>query len=1242
MEKIKQNILQLLVITAIAFNSMLLQAEGFIENKGQWKSAVLFKTDIPGGTIFLEKTGITFLYYDGDALSEAHHSGKKTTIKMHCIKSEFVDANPNAVIVKEDPSTAYYNYFYGNDPSKWVSEAKAWKKLTYLEIYPKVDLEIIFLNGSLKYNFIVKPGGDLNKPKVKYSGANSIKIKDSGLEIETSLGRITELPPVVYQNIEGESEKIAAHFVLNDNILSFHIAGKFQKKHNLIIDPILIFSTYSGSYSDNFGFTATYDNLGNGYAGGTVYGKNFPTTAGAFQDTFGGGVEERPAIGYIQRDCGILKFSADGQNLLYSTFLGGSHNEQPHSMVVNSNRELIVMGSTRSSNCPHTRFEGINPSINDLYKIFVTRFNTNGTNILSSVLFSASNHCGINGDRVKFEPSSYPLLNNYADDFRGEVIVDEDDNVYFASTVMATDFPTKNAFQPNFGGGGQDGVVAKLNNDLSQIIWCSYAGGNIYDACYSIAKSPVDNNIYVTGGTNSFSMPFTLSGYQKSLNGNNPDAFVLRINGDNGSLLNSSYLGTSAYDQAYFIKSDKMGYPWLYGQTKGNFTVVGEVYKNDGASQFITKMTKNLDGIILSTVFGSGRNIPDLSPTAFMIDECDKIYIAGWGGNVNSGLGFNGGSTQGMPLTNDAMQKQTDGSDFYIAVFKPNMKDLYFASYFGGISNHTGRAEEHVDGGTSRFDEKGLIYHSVCAGCGGNSRFPTTLNAWSQTNNSSNCNNAIFKIDLATGNKKPIVQDTVFTVQVKDQLTFEYMGYDPDEGDSLFFTFWGNQLNGGSGPIPHISYFYTPDIDSIKAFFNWTPNCNHLTGDTIVINVRIRDKGCPTQDTTYAQIKILVTPPPLANGPDFYCLDFRLDGDNFIRWDAFIPNDFFKKYYLLRENPNGSISLVGTFDNGKAQSIIEDPSIDIRNQNYCYFFVSENICGMLDTLKFRICSKTEFEQPITGTDIIKATVPDNQNVEIHWTKSIEPDFYFYRLLKGINSDSSEMQFKELAIIQNINDTVYLDETVNVAEESYCYCLMVYDQCGHVSDTSNIGCNIVLNGSSHKWYFDLTWNPYKDWSTGVHEYRLERKVDTGSLRPIVALEPITLKYIDDDLDYWWGGYYFKVIAEKNQFKAENNIESHSNIIYLIQPPLLHVPSAFTPDGNNINDIWGYMPVFVKDFNMKVFNRWGEKVFETDYKGEQWDGSYLSIEPFENVFIWIATYTGWDNNRYHQKGTVTILK
>ena len=297
---------------------------------------------------------------------------------------------------------------------------------------------------------------------------------------------------------------------------------------------------------------------------------------------------------------------------------------------------------------------------------------------------------------------------------------------------------------------------------------------------------------------------------------------------------------------------------------------------------------------------------------------------------------------------------------------------------------------------------------------------------------------------------------------------------------------------------------------------------------------------------------------------------------------------------------------------------------------------------MLDTLDFKICSKSEFEKPITGTDIIKATVPDNQNVEIHWKKSIEPDFYFYRLFKSRNSDSFDMQFKEIALIQNINDTVFLDESVNVAEESFCYCMLVYDLCGHVSDTSNLGCNIVLKGSSHKWYFDLTWNPYKDWSTGVQEYRLERKVDTGSLRPIVALESNTLTYRDDDLDYWWGGYYFKVIAEKYQSKVRSDIESHSNIIYLIQPPLLHVPSAFTPDGNNINDIWGYMPVFVKDFNMKVFNRWGEKVFETDYKGEQWDGSFLGTEPFENVFIWIATYTGWDNNRYHQKGTVTILK
>ncbi|MCB0772855.1 MAG: hypothetical protein KDB93_05730, partial [Flavobacteriales bacterium] len=135
---------------------------------------------------------------------------------------------------------------------------------------------------------------------------------------------------------------------------------------------------------------------------------------------------------------------------------------------------------------------------------------------------------------------------------------------------------------------------------------------------------------------------------------------------------------------------------------------------------------------------GPGVGVPNISPTAFLVDYCDKIYISGWGSAVQGSL-----TTNGLPVTPDAYQPTTDGNDFYLAVYDIDMTGLAYATYFGGP-----QSLEHVDGGTSRFDRRGRVYGAVCAGCGGHDDFPSSPNAWSSTNNSPNCNLGVFKFDF--------------------------------------------------------------------------------------------------------------------------------------------------------------------------------------------------------------------------------------------------------------------------------------------------------------------------------------------------------------------------------------------------------------------------------------------------------------------------------------------------------------
>jgi hypothetical protein len=328
--------------------------------------------------------------------------------------------------------------------------------------------------------------------------------------------------------------------------------------------------------------------------------------------------------------------------------------------------------------------------------------------------------------------------------------------VYISSVTGSTNFPIVNGFDNSFNGGTTDGLVVKLSPDLSSIIWSSYVGGAGLDAAYSI-KFDNSNNLVLAGGTTSTNFPVTTGSYQTTFNGI-VDGWIARVAADGSSILNATFTGTNSFDQVYFIDLNAAGNVFCYGQTTGQMPITAGVYKNINSGQFLQKFSPDLSKLEFSTVFGSGSGngliIPNISPTAFLVNDCNNIYMAGWGGFVNSNTstGFWQSSTIGMPITNDAYQKTTSGSDFYFMVLNGDATQLVYSTYLGGTSSKT-----HVDGGTSRFDKFGIVYHAVCSGCQfGNttgaktSDFPTTPNANSRLNGSQNCNNAAFKFDLSS------------------------------------------------------------------------------------------------------------------------------------------------------------------------------------------------------------------------------------------------------------------------------------------------------------------------------------------------------------------------------------------------------------------------------------------------------------------------------------------------------------
>lgn len=749
----------------------------FIENKGQWDADVDFQAVVPGGRVGVSSKGFSIQLFDVESLEHRHLGGHVAVdessgqehheqIESHFFRINFLGANlstPRASSRFE----GYHNYFVGNDSCRWATGANAYATIVYHDIYDGIDLRVSSSAKNLKYDFIVSAESDPSQIQIEYEGVNGVEQISEDLQIKTIVGTVTESKPFTYQKF-GTERIVASEYQLDGNVVSFSFPNGYDECRELVIDPLLIFSTFSGSTADNWGSTATPGENGTLYSAGVTrqdLGGAFPTTPGAFQVSSNG-----------LYDMALIKYDSAGTQFLYATHLGGSNNDSPQSLVVDKvSGDLIVLGISSSSNYP----TGLNAfdrtystgtsifnrvlSTVDSWDIVLTRFSSDGTQLVGSTFFGGSGNDGLNLPK----PDGGLLVANYGDEMRGDVITDEEGNVYISSVTSSNNLSIVNGYDNSFNGGTTDAVVAKFAFDLSSIVWSTYLGGTGLDAAYSI-KFDADQNIIVAGGTSSSNFPVTPGAYQTTFKGV-VDGWIVRLSPAGNSLLQSTFTGTTSFDQIYFVDLNSTGSIFCYGQTSGFMPVTTGVYRNANSGQFLQKFSSDLSSLQLSTVFGSnsfnGTITPNISPTAFLVNDCDNIYMAGWGGFVNSATGFWPSNTFNMPVTSDAHQSTTSGSDFYFMVLNGDATELVYATYFGGNTSKT-----HVDGGTSRFDKYGIVYHAVCAGCAfGNatgassSDFPTTPGARSTVNASSNCNNAAFKFDLSSLNAVLETNNTALT-----------------------------------------------------------------------------------------------------------------------------------------------------------------------------------------------------------------------------------------------------------------------------------------------------------------------------------------------------------------------------------------------------------------------------------------------------------------------------------------------
>lgn len=1164
----------------------------FIENKGQWHDDVLFQSKFQGGNMWIQQHKFVFHLQDFSETHEAHLGQTSVPAKENkqsVVHFNFRNSNQVTDIHKEGKTDHYYNYFIGNEPDKWASDVRGYSEAVLRNLYDGIDLKLIEQELHIKYEFHVYPNVNPNQLQIDIAGYDRIQLDEKGnLHITTSAGNVIEEKPYAYQIKNGKIIEISCNFSLKGATLSFEL-GNYDPTVQLIIDPTLIFATYSGAVSDNFGMTATFAADGSVYSGGTVYGNNYPTPdMNAYDITSNFTVTANPTYGIT--DVFATKFSPDGTTMIWTSFLGGGGptqgTETAHSLIADENDNLFIYGATSSLDFPivngfqttHAGGNTANYYYNGVYygndgsDIFIAKFSANGHNLLASTYIGGSGNDGVNYNITSGVYGSYDsydsITNNYGDQFRGEIMLDQNGNCIVASCTRSTDFPVQNAFQPNLAG-QQDGVIFKLTPDLSTLIWSSYFGGSDNDACYSV-KIDSSYNIVVGGGTSSNDIPGTAGGWQSSYNGGKTDGFVFKLTPDGQTLTQSTYVGTQNLDQVFFVEIDRNDKIFVVGQSiGGTFPVINSPYSNPGSSQFIAKLNETLTGIENSTVFGSSTPTKDLSPSAFMVDICGNIYLCGWGGDLikPNNLLTPDDYLSGMPITSATAFQTTppNGFDFYLFVMKNDFSDVLYASYIGGH-----QAKEHVDGGTSRFDKNGIVYQAMCGGCGGFSDFPTTPGAYSENNQSTKCNSLVFKFDFnLIPNAEFIADQTIgcapFTV------TFDNFS---SASDSYLWDFG----NGNTTSVVE------------------EPTITYTSPGTYTVKLYVTDSVCLLTDS--AQIVITVTDSiQLSTSADQQlCLPAPLNLTAFTNGAA--------DTFLWSDDP----SFTNVLNSNTSDSIL---TITPTETTTYYVQASNPGCSKVDSVVVHFIGSSIH---LVGDDSLclgetSTITAVNSNPAINFTYQWTPagDIISGNGTNQVQVQPSQSQF--IYVTATAQNGCEVEDSIWIAVGS------IPDSLVNVSANPTI---VPIGGQTH-----LTASP------GGYSYYW---LPPGSVHSPTS--QTTGATVEEST-------VFTVLITDGVCQKMDTVWVQA-FPFVCDDPFVYVPNAFTPNGDGENDVLYVYGEMIYGILFRIYDRWGELVFETTDRNGGWDGTFRGKLLDPDVYDYYLRVDCIDGIQNIIKGNITLMR
>jgi hypothetical protein len=631
----------------------------FEANAGQTDSQVRYLARGNGYTIFL--------------------TANETVLSLHSLENgnavvrlRLDGSSAHPEIVSLDELTSKSNYFIGNDPKKWHTNVPLFSKVRYQSVYSGIDVVYHGNQRQLEYDFVIAPNADPGAIKLDFAGVDKIDIDDSGdLVLKARAGKLVLRKPVAYQDINGRRQEVSTNYILNGKAQAGVKLAKYDASTELVIDPVFLYSTYLGGSGNDQANAIAVDALGNAYVAGQTNSFDFPVTPGAPQGSQPSDTHNSNPSAFV------TKLNPSGNQIIYSTYLGGSCTDIAFGIAIDAAGEAYVTGTTGSGINPQSGMPDCGP-LNHSFQQFpqVNAFQTYGGN--SDAFVTKLNAAG---NAIIY--SSF--LGGGGSEFGRAIAVDALGNAYVTGdTISGTNFSnfptTPGAFQTS-NAGGEDAFVTKISyNQVTQttsMAYSTYLGGGSLDSGRGIA---VDANglIYVTGLTGSGAVDFC----------NHPDPFA-----------QPPFPTTAGAYQTAMAPSQPASCMHCCEDIHGNPT--GTPVNSNLQDAFISKINPAGAGaadLVYSTYFGGGTLPPNINDGAF--DEAHAIALDSSGNVYITGVAGSATSSPAQPSdfpTKNAFQSTWNGGnapagDGFIAKLQLNgtgANDLIYSSYLGNKGSYT-------------------------------------------------------------------------------------------------------------------------------------------------------------------------------------------------------------------------------------------------------------------------------------------------------------------------------------------------------------------------------------------------------------------------------------------------------------------------------------------------------------------------------------------------------------------------